>query len=438
MSTRARDLVRPHVVVLAIAGVAYAWLHVRAGWSLPVPWPDEAHFLWPARSLAQHGTLAAPELHPDRALQWMPPGYAALMAAIYEVTGPSLAVARHMSGICTIVAAMLLAMLPRARILGAIAAALWLFNPSVIAMGNIARMEAPMLALVLAGFVALDRDRAPLGLAALAAAAALHPNAFVFAIAASAWILATRTRVRPRDTPERVVLGLGVLACAVAWISMIAGEGFADDLRFQIARKVDRDLLSPWWDRRTLVALAMAGTLAIAEHRRTRALLFAAALAALVVRNVGREMWYAPFDPLFYALAAFALIDAAQRFDRRLASVVALALALIAWPERPSVHFRGMTLRDEPYATAEDRERVANALLGVGAIEVLPHGDAALFLERDDLHFVDAVRHAFEPDATLLHVSDHPPRHVQREVRERLEHADAELIADGWWLIRDP
>jgi hypothetical protein len=434
VSPRARELVTPNVVILAIAFVAYAWLHVRAGYSLPVPWPDEAHFLWPARSLAQHGTLVAPELHPDRALQWMPPGYAAVMAALYEVTGPSLAVARHVSAACTIAAAMLLAMLPRARIVGAIAAALWLFNPSVIAMGNVARMEAPMLALVLAGFVALDRDRGPLALAAFAAASALHPNGLVFAIAALAWIVATRTRVRPRDTPERSVLGLGVLACAVAWIMTITGDGFTDDLRFQLARKVDRDLLSPWLDRRTLVAIATAGTLVIAEHRRTRALLFAAALAALVARNVGREMWYAAFDPLFYALAAFALLDIMQRIERRIAIVV--ALALVAWPERPSVHFRGMTLRDDPYVSAETRDHIADALQDRGAIEVLPRGDAALFLEHDELHFVDPVRHAFEPDATLLHVSDHQPRHVQAEVRERI--GDALPIADGWWLILAP
>jgi hypothetical protein len=368
----------------------------------------------------------------------MPPGYATVIAAIYEVTGPSLAVARHVSGLCAVAAAVFLAMLPRARILGAIAAALWLFNPSVIAIGNVARMEAPMLALVIAGFVALDRDRAPLGLAALAAATALHPNGFIFAIAAVAWIIATRTRVRPRDHTERIILALGVLACAIAWISTIAGEGFADDLAFQLARKAGRDLLSPWLDRRTLVAIAIAATLAIAEHRRTRALLFAAALAALVARNVGREMWYAPFDPLFYALAAFALLDAAQRLDRRIAFAVALVLPILAWPERPSVHFRGMSLRDDPYATTETRERVAEALHDVGAIEVLPRGDAALFLAHDELRFVDPVRHAFEPDATLLHVSDHAPRHMQAEVRERLEHADAEPLADGWWLIRDP
>jgi hypothetical protein len=427
------------LAIVVAAALAHAWLHARAGLSLPIPWPDEAHFLWPARSLAAHGTLAAPELHPDRALHWMPPTYSVLLAGVFTVTGPSLIVARHVSALCVLTAAGLLATLPRRPLVGSVVAALWLLHPAVIAVGNVARMEALLLALVLAGFVALDRDRAPLGLAALALAAAVHPNGFVFAVAAVIWLGATRTRVRPRDALERVALALGMLAFAAAWIVTVTGDGFADDVRYQLARKADRDLLSPWLDRRALVAFLTTATLLLPERRRERGLLLAAALAALVVRNVGREMWYAAFDPLFYGLTAFALLDAAHTLRRGIAPTiaVAIALALTAWPERPALHWRGMTLHAAPYVTPDTRHHVADTLRGRGTIEVIPHGDAALFLDRHDVAFVDPVRHPFTPDATLLHLSDQQPRHVQADVRDRLAAApQAESLAEGWWLLR--
>jgi hypothetical protein len=311
--------------------------------------------------------------------------------------------------------------------------------PSVIAIGNVARMEALVLALVLAGFVALARDRAPLGLGAFGAAIAVHPHALAFFVAAAAWIVLARARVRPRDKVEWIVLGAGVLAMCVAWLVTATGEGFVEDLRFQLARKADRDLLGAWLDRRTLVAALVAATLILARGRRERGLLVAAALAALVVRNVGREMWYAAFDPLFYALGAAALIDAAHELRRGMLPSIAVAvtIAAAAWPERPALHWRGMAVRDEPYLSSATRDRVIEAVRDAGTVEVLPRGDAALFLDHPDLRFVDPVRHPFTPDATLLHASDHQPRHVQTEVQERLAAAGwRESIGDGWWLIR--
>src|SRR3712207_311298 len=85
------------VALLAAGSVTAVVLHLLADLRYPVPWPDEAHFLAPARNLAAHLTLTAPELNAPSGIFWMPDGYAVLVAVAYALLPDTVEVARLLS-----------------------------------------------------------------------------------------------------------------------------------------------------------------------------------------------------------------------------------------------------------------------------------------------------------------------------------------------------
>ena len=91
-SSRAVELAYWALVGAALA--AYAIAHRSLGLSFPIPWPDEASFMWPAIAVAERSSLLAPELNPERPLCWMPPVYMLVQGAIFKLTGFTLTWAR--------------------------------------------------------------------------------------------------------------------------------------------------------------------------------------------------------------------------------------------------------------------------------------------------------------------------------------------------------
>ena len=84
--------------LLAFFG-AYVWVHQLAGLTFPIPWPDEGTFLWQALAFADGNTLFAPQVHPDRHIMWMPPGYMIVQGLIFKWASFSLEWARWLSAI---------------------------------------------------------------------------------------------------------------------------------------------------------------------------------------------------------------------------------------------------------------------------------------------------------------------------------------------------
>ena len=183
-------------LVLALALVQLA-VHARAGFTFPPPWIDEAQFLWQARAVADTGTLHAPQLHPERAIHWQPPGWFVLTGGALRVLGFDYALARALSFACLLAAFALLASLLR-RLPHAEGALLlaggYFLAGSFVATGNVARMEALLLLGVLAGFGCLRSGRSWLGLALLAATPLVHPNGVWFCAGGAVWAGAPRAR----------------------------------------------------------------------------------------------------------------------------------------------------------------------------------------------------------------------------------------------------
>jgi len=455
--------------VLVAAMFGHIAMHVDAGWTLPVPWPDEVHFLLPAESLADRGTFAVPGLHPDRPLMWMPPGYAAAMAAVFTITGPSLAVARWASMLAVLVAAVALWRLCTAvahRGLATGIVALFVLHPAVLVIGNVARMDAWMLAVSLTAMACLHR-RPLLALALLLGATLVHPNALFFlasAVVYGVWAVRAGTVVVRPSRGELVVLGVAVVAVFAYAIHVSAQwSGFVADMGVQLERKAGRDVAASFTGRRLWMALGLIALTAVPTRRAEHLRLLAVALPAYLVQRLGHEMWYHPFDVLFtavFAVAAFQMaasvapgVWARWRSAAVVPGAAALALVVVAiWPDHPqrpaNIRWRHMRMAEEAYVRPTEVRSVAAGL--TGRVQFLPRGDAALFLgvsapSQGGFEIVDDVRHPSHPDVLIIHESSHHPRHWRRRTAKALAQAqqdgrarriETDPASARWWRVQ--
>jgi hypothetical protein len=83
------------VAVLIAAGVVL--VHKAASLTLPVPWGDEAFFIWQARAFERWNSFIAPELDASRPLLLLPFVYATVLGTAFKMFGFSRELARHLS-----------------------------------------------------------------------------------------------------------------------------------------------------------------------------------------------------------------------------------------------------------------------------------------------------------------------------------------------------
>lgn len=334
--------------LLLLCGIAIA-LHLAAGFTFPRPWPDESHFLAPALRLSADGTLAVPHLNAPEGIFWMPSGYYVLLAPFLAVGLDPLATARVVSllGIVTFATA-LFAVASRAgvpRLVALLGAAAWVAAPRVVAAGNIARMEAPILALAGVALWLVSHNRWRGAVAVAAITPLIHPIGVVV-LAAVALAGAMRAR-RPGWTAWERWLVAGV---AVAWLLQVGyftlnAPLVVDHVRFQLDRKTGRSLAWGLWGPSATAALALLGVLATRWWYRApppwMAVWTGVVLAGGFVLGelLGREIWYGVLGrETAVALAAPALLLAVPPSRRQLphrwmAPAVAgiVAVGMVAW-----------------------------------------------------------------------------------------------------------
>jgi len=427
-------------LVLAFA-LAQLAVHARAGFTFPPPWIDEAQFLWQAKAIADMGTLLAPQLHPERPILWMPPGYFVVTGAALRGFGFDFAFARNLSLVYLLAAfgllAGLLRRLPHAGAAVGLAGTFFL-GRSFVAIGNVARMEALLLLGVLAGFALLRSGRCWQGLALLAATPLVHPNGVWFCAAGALWVgLRARSGAGlPSLRRSDVALGLAVAAAWLAFAALAAAnaEAFRHDLAYQLARKAGAGELGILLDGRLL---ALAALLVLAHRLRREVpeavLLACLAVPALAAHSLGQEYWYEIFEGLFYLLLSVLALEAATLWlanrpatarHPRLACAGVLGALLLAnlvahrvpnpfgYPE--NVVWHRMQVSDgEPYLDPADRAFVRDWLIALAPPGELPwvrfHPAAeALFyadLDGSEIRVSEPVFHEHEPDWYLLRTS---------------------------------
>ena len=330
------------VALAGTVGVALV-LHVNAGFAFPRPWPDEAHFITPALTLARDARLAVPELNAASGIFWMPTGYYVVQVPLLVVGVDPLTAARWLSWIgVTLFALSVAYAATRAganRILAAGAVVVWLCLPRVVAIANIARMEGVVLGLAGVCIVLLSRDRWFAAVAVAAAAPLVHPVGFILTVA----VVGAGVVHRPGRLPTRLEWGL-LAFVALCWIGEVVyflahADAAAAHLRFQFTRKAGRAITVRWWHALLLAASAAAGLVATWRWRRSAplaAIWTALALAGgfVLVDLVGREMWYEPLGrETATLLLGLAVLVAATRLavgaSLRYTATVIVGLALV-------------------------------------------------------------------------------------------------------------
>lgn len=450
-----------------LAAVFVAWqvrLHFDAGYTLPTPWPDEAHFLWPAAAFADGLTLFAEQLHPQRMILWMPPGYMVFQGMIFMVAGLSLDVARTTSLLLMLAAfGMLVTILRPFRMAGVclgLTGLCFITGPAVAA-GNVARPEALLLAVVVGGFWLILSNRPIPGLALLALSPLIHPNGLFFVAAgilAFTWkIIIGRQRWRLTQGDLWWLGSVGALWLAYATLAATHWDGWLHDMAYQMGRKSGRELLAPLLTAENtalILVILLAGFYALRNQLRAGQLLILG-LPAWLAFQLGHEMWYHVYRQIGLLLILVFLVQVFghllssvsadnTKFPRRAAlAMVLLAMLVFAYQKEAiptadsnpaNLTWQEFRVADSiPYLAAEDIAAVEMLLdsLDTGerplTVQVRPHGDAFLipgFVEGRYRTLAPVFTEA-KPDIYVVHRSRYLPRSVYHEAEKQ------DLLASG-------
>lgn len=168
------------IIVIAVLLISYH-AHRVADLTLPPPWNDESWSIYPAKNIALHGRLWAPELNPEKVI-FCYPIQEALLAVTWPLHEGDLRTLRDAAWAFTVMAYLLtaawMAKAPGGWVGILIFSAFFLSAPIVVA-GNIVRPEAPMMMLFALAMLFAERGSLYKALAVAALAAALHPAGII-------------------------------------------------------------------------------------------------------------------------------------------------------------------------------------------------------------------------------------------------------------------
>ena len=453
-----------------------AFVHYLAGLTLPVPWSDETSFLWPAINFAQQNTFLAPELNPDRAILWMPPGYMLVLGLLLKIIPFSIIFVRWMSWIFLSFAYILIILWIRRYRLAGIAILLlslfWL-NGAFVCAGNIARMDGLLLFLVTLGFFLCARGDLWKGLPLLACSVLVHPNGiYFFAGAVGATLFQPIQWKRPSRADFGFIL-TGLLAWgAYGFYVYSQWPDFSSDMAMQFSRKADRDPLSLLLQWPTLGYLSLYATIGFVTLLKYRRYLFPVTFGfcAFFLSIIGHEMWYEIYLQLgflFLAWLSLAAIDCRlqrlrlySQFRIPLAGLLVIPLLIFfyrnGWVEGPSGYFHdlswgwGMHTEENEvrYFTEEDQTAIWMAIRKknpTGLTEIKlgfspSSADQFLFFEKYSPQIRPFSPHftTNKPDAWVVHESRHIPQWVaakSKHVQHRTDLLYERSGTERWYWV---
>jgi hypothetical protein len=323
------------LIGLAVA-VAAAYAHVVAGQTLPVPWGDEAYFLYQAKAFSESNSFIAPELDPARPLFLLPFVYGAVVGVVFKVFGYSLTVARWVSFACVMTGFACLAVTVRrhAAPLAAVGlVGLFMINQYFIVLGNVARMEALVFATICVVIGLLGRGNRWSALAVCLLTPMIHPNGMYFLVPMVVYLSVVGTL---RTTPSAADRALGLAVMAV-WL-MNAGygiaywDGFLHDQAYRFAQTgAAHEGLSQFsgWAAAELTLILLTG---VVGRWRDVAVghLLVVAVGAWLAAYVRLEQWYEPYRLLVYLLLGLAWMELAGAVVGRALSPARHAAVLAA------------------------------------------------------------------------------------------------------------
>jgi hypothetical protein len=421
------------VVVLAISG----WVHGLADLTFPVPWDDEAIFIYPAASISTSGHLQTDSLNPERPVFYHPPAYPIALGLFFKIVPPGLRSARLFSWLLLAVTYVFCLRMVRefaSRTQAELILSLFFLGGHTTIAGNIARPESLVLAFCLGGYLLLLKGRPWPAASVLVLGCLVHPAAWFLALAAGgAYLIDTRGTwpvLAKRDIPW-VVLATACLTAMAAYLGS-RWEWVWNDLQVSI------QFLSKTWGQRLAVLASpwngipalLAISLPVVTLRMRRPL-FALSLLVLTLWFLPiyrPEMWYSVYTAFAYALGACLLVELAacclpaaqRRFGTALIMVALLVGGLVLGHVPDPRHYpdyfwwRHMRIRAQPdYIHPTDYPAISAALQAEPVltqprrVAFYPNGDGTLFIGRLPNPWIPFYP-AFtddQPDAIIFHQS---------------------------------
>lgn len=308
-----------YVLLILVFGAVATWIHVAAGLTFPVPWPDEAVFVQQAISFQQHNSLLTPYLSESRHILWMPPGYMIVLGVLFKIVGSGLFTARLISFILTVgIFGVLVTMFRNhpARFHFLFLAGLFFLDRFFVVMGNTARME-PLLMLGMVTALALFRARKPnAAFSVLLVLPLIHPNAMYFLCAGIGFILVQnlllKEKVESTRSDRMLLAGALLLVAGYILFALFHWGDFLRDMSFQFVRKSRRNLAAPLMTTGNLIflSLSVAGLIAALIRKEAKPVVLGMfAIASWGVNKIGQEMWYQVFDAWAVLLLMMMIIE---------------------------------------------------------------------------------------------------------------------------------
>jgi hypothetical protein len=469
----ARNLLFLGMALCIVAAAVY--LHSVASLTLPVPWGDEAYFLWQARAFERWNTFVAPELDPSRPIFLLPFVYGTTVGMVFKVFGYSLEAARHFSLALVLLGFFFLAVLvrrSRSPFVGLALIGVFMVGGYTVAMANVARMEAYLFAAVCGVLLLWQRGQRWLAMALLSVTPMIHPNGTFFLLPMTIYAaLGCRLyRQRPSRSAIAALVASGIAWAANGLYALTYWDGFMHDTAYRLGETTaDHRGLSQFAGASGMQLVAILVTAAIAVRRRSTVVpILVIAFSAWLSSHIRVEQWYEPIRDFSFLLLALAIVElaaevTAERSLNRpyltpavagIAGVgligVQLAIGRIDGPINyvQDLSVAGMRITDDvAYFDAKDRQAIESTLQSLSpgcqvSVEVYPWGDGLLLADLEEsrirfqVPYFDPVYQPANrwvggygptaaplPDLYLVHVSRYHPRWLDARQEKVLAHA---------------
>ena len=382
-------------VTLTIVAIGMLSLAYLAGDVLPIPWPDELHFMLPAYELGTSFSLSSRALHPSRPLFWMPPGYFFFLAPFFKFFGFSLQIARIASLLC-LLSTMFISVLCLERAQQKKIAILFFgilfFLPGVMVASNFARMEALQVtfAFVTLWFALNKRFDIAFPIALLSGL--IHFNAIFTLLALVvacffSWHQANGEQPFILIPKKRWIqffwVGTLLLGAAYSFYVLLNWSFFQADMQMQFTRKLHRvpfyknfKYLVPTGVALLALGLGVLGTFLNGKRLEYAQLcLLVFGLAWVLIFAIGQEMTYYVWLLLGLGLICVTSFDTVSGLFPKL-SLGFLCLPLLiglAFTKGKGYVYAGMQLTPkEPYLSAEAYDEVHRVITNLASRDTDP------------------------------------------------------------------
>ncbi len=293
--------------------VLSGYLHIKSGFTYPVPWPDEAAFIYPSLAFAEHGTFFAPELA-SRTLYWMPPGYMFMLGIVFKFLPFSLSNARWISFIflmATFVLFLKIFSNTKFAHLKFPIVTIFFLDASMITCANISRMESFLLFTVASTFYLFQKKLYGPAVIISLLSVAIHPNGAMYLPGIVVCFIGFKSKIKFSAKRFSVIVGIIILLGIVCSTFVIRNFSFiVHDITYQFSRKFGRDISGQLADPVIICAmiLMIVLTFILFKYDKNVLILSSIAIPSLAIKRIGWEIWYNPFQTIFFMILTFCLV----------------------------------------------------------------------------------------------------------------------------------